>query len=74
LERRFQPVKVEEPSITDTVAVLRGIKGYYEKYPPRHRVRRHLHRVPVLSERYITDRFLPDRPSTCSTRPAPAPR
>jgi ATP-dependent Clp protease ATP-binding subunit ClpA len=61
LERRFQPVKVEEPSITDTVEVLRGVKKYYEVY---HRVA-----VPdsivqncvVLSERYITDRFLPDK-------------
>ncbi|MCL2035157.1 MAG: ATP-dependent Clp protease ATP-binding subunit [Oscillospiraceae bacterium] len=61
LERRFQPVKVEEPSISDTIDVLRGVKVYYEKY---HRVQ-----VPeslvkncvVLSERYITDRFLPDK-------------
>ncbi|MDL2232308.1 ATP-dependent Clp protease ATP-binding subunit [Ruminococcaceae bacterium OttesenSCG-928-L11] len=61
LERRFQPVKVEEPSISDTIEVLRGVKGYYEKF---HRVV-----VPdtivtncvVLSERYITDRFLPDK-------------
>ncbi|MFV0401903.1 MAG: ATP-dependent Clp protease ATP-binding subunit [Oscillospiraceae bacterium] len=61
LERRFQPVKVEEPSISDTTEVLKGIKGYYEDF---HRVR-----VPdsvvqscvVLSERYITDRFLPDK-------------
>ena len=61
LERRFQPVKVEEPSISDTVEVLKGVKGYYEKF----------HRVIVpdaivqacvtLSERYITDRFLPDK-------------
>ena len=61
LERRFQPVKVEEPSITDTVAVLRGIKGYYEKY---HRVTVSdtiCQQCAVLSERYITDRFLPDK-------------
>ncbi|MCL2579790.1 MAG: ATP-dependent Clp protease ATP-binding subunit [Oscillospiraceae bacterium] len=61
LERRFQPVKVMEPSISDSVEVLKGVKRYYETY---HRVR-----VPdeivkgtvVLGERYITDRFLPDK-------------
>ena len=61
LERRFQPVKVEEPSINDAIAVIRGVKGYYEKY--------HCVRVPDsivadvvhLSERYITDRYLPDK-------------
>lgn len=61
LERRFQPVKVEEPSITDTVEVLRGIKSYYEKF---HRVvvpDEIVHNCVVFSERYITDRFLPDK-------------
>jgi ATP-dependent Clp protease ATP-binding subunit ClpA len=61
LERRFQPVKVEEPSIADTVDVLRGIKKYYEKY---HRVEVSdslVQKCVVLSERYITDRFLPDK-------------
>ena len=61
LERRFQPVKVEEPSIHDSIEVLRGVRGYYEKY--------HCVRVPdpivasvvQLSERYITDRYLPDK-------------
>ena len=61
LERRFQPVKVEEPSIADTIALMQGIKGYYEAY--------HQVKVPAdvlnatvsLSERYITDRFLPDK-------------
>ena len=61
LERRFQPVKVEEPSIQDTIEVLKGIRVYYEKH--------HCVRVPdpivtgvvKLSERYITDRFLPDK-------------
>ena len=61
LERRFQPVKVEEPSINDAIAVIRGVKSYYEKY--------HCVRVPDsivadvvhLSERYITDRYLPDK-------------
>ena len=61
LERRFQPVKVEEPSIEDTVTVLLGIKKYYEDY---HRVTisdELVRRAVVLSERYITDRFLPDK-------------
>ncbi len=61
LERRFQPVVIEEPSIEETIEVLKGIKGYYEGY----------HGVTVsdniiidavrLSERYINDRFLPDK-------------
>ena len=61
LERRFQPVRVEEPSIADTIAVMNGIKRYYEAY--------HHVQVPAgvvqaavtLSERYITDRYLPDK-------------
>ena len=61
LERRFQPVKVEEPSIADTIEVLRGIKDYYEQH---HDVRfsdQLIARAVNLSERYITDRFLPDK-------------
>lgn len=61
LERRFQPVTVSEPTIEDTVNVLLGIKKYYEDY---HKVKisDYLVRVcAVLSERYITDRFLPDK-------------
>lgn len=61
LERRFQPVKVEEPSIDDTYKMLVGIKGYYEDY---HRVRisdNLVYKAVTLSERYITDRFLPDK-------------
>ena len=61
LERRFQPVKVEEPSIDDAYKMLLGIKGYYEMY---HRVRisdRLLYLAVTLSERYINDRFLPDK-------------
>ena len=61
LERRFQPVKVEEPSIDDATQILLGIKEYYETY---HRVRISdalVRRAVVLSERYITDRFLPDK-------------
>ncbi len=61
LERRFQSVKVEEPSLADTVLMLEGIKDYYEQY---HNVRistRIVSRIVTLSERYITDRFLPDK-------------
>ncbi len=61
LERRFQPVKIEEPSIEDTVDIIKGVKKYYEDF--------HSVRIPdevarlasTLSERYITDRFLPDK-------------
>ena len=61
LERRFQPVTVVEPSVDDTIHVLLGIKSYYEDY---HRVQLSdyiIKRAVVLSERYITDRFLPDK-------------
>lgn len=61
LERRFQPVTVAEPSVEDTIHVLMGIKSYYENY---HRVQLSddiIKRAVVLSERYITDRFLPDK-------------
>ena len=61
LERRFQPVTVNEPTIEDTVDVLLGIKQYYEDY---HKVKisDYLVRLcAVLSERYINDRFLPDK-------------
>ena len=61
LERRLQPVKVEEPSVEDTYKVLVGIKDYYENY---HRVKINdslVYSAVVLSERYINDRFLPDK-------------
>lgn len=61
LERRFQPVTVTEPSIADTIEVILGIKSYYEEY---HRVKMSddiVRKTVVLSERYITDRFLPDK-------------
>lgn len=61
LERRFQPVTVNEPTIEDTVEVLKGIKKYYEIY---HRVKisdELIRMCAVLSERYIQDRFLPDK-------------
>lgn len=61
LERRFQPVKVDEPSVEETVEIIKGIKSYYELF--------HSVKIPdniarlaaTLSERYITDRFLPDK-------------
>ena len=61
LERRFQPIVVKEPSVDESIEMLKGIKGYYETF---HRIK-----IPdavvksavVLSERYITDRFLPDK-------------
>jgi len=61
LERRFQPVMVDEPSVEETIEILKGIRDYYENY--------HIVKIPdevleaaaVLSERYITDRFLPDK-------------
>jgi len=61
LERRFQPVTIAEPSIDETIDVLMGIKSYYESY---HRVRvpeEIVKKAVVLSERYINDRFLPDK-------------
>lgn len=61
LERRFQPVTVNEPNIDDTVEVLMGIKKYYEEY---HKVKISdylIKECAVLSERYINDRFLPDK-------------
>ncbi|MBQ5837350.1 MAG: AAA family ATPase, partial [Clostridia bacterium] len=61
LERRFQPVMVAEPSMDETVDMLRGIKHYYEKF---HAIRipdEILRQAVVLSERYITDRYLPDK-------------
>ena len=61
LERRFQPVKVEEPSLLDTIEVIKGIRVYYEKH---HCVRVSdpiVTSIVKLSERYITDRFQPDK-------------
>lgn len=61
LERRFQPVTVEEPSLSDTAEMVKGIKEYYEGY---HKVKVSsaiVERAVALSERYITDRFLPDK-------------
>ena len=61
LERRFQPVTVNEPNIDDTVKVLVGIKKYYEKHHKVHISNEYLKMCAVLSERYINDRFLPDK-------------
>ncbi len=61
LERRFQPVTVNEPSIEDTVKMLTGIKHYYEEFHNIKIPESLLYRAVVLSERYITDRYLPDK-------------
>ena len=61
LERRFQPVMVEEPTISDTIEILKGIKVYYENY---HKVKISddvIKNIVNMSERYIHDRFLPDK-------------
>lgn len=61
LERRFQPVMVEEPTIQDTIEILKGIRSKYEQY---HNVRISdalITQATIMSERYITDRFLPDK-------------
>ncbi len=61
LERRFQPIVVAEPSIAQTIEVLKGIKGYYESFHGVHISDELVARAATLSERYITDRFLPDK-------------
>ncbi len=61
LERRFQPVKVEEPSVSDTVDIINGIKKYYEQYHGVKISEEVARFAATLSERYITDRFLPDK-------------
>ncbi|MCD7775900.1 MAG: ATP-dependent Clp protease ATP-binding subunit, partial [Firmicutes bacterium] len=61
LERRFQPVTVNEPSIADTIEILRGIKHYYESFHHVKIPEYILERAVTLSERYITDRYLPDK-------------
>ncbi len=61
LERRFQPIKIEEPSIDDAYRMLLGIKEYYEDY---HRVKISdslVYRAVTMSERFVTDRYLPDK-------------
>ena len=61
LERRFQPVMVEEPSVEDTVAILRGLKERYEVYHGVKITDGAIIAAATLSDRYITDRFLPDK-------------
>ena len=61
LERRFQPVMVNEPSVADTVDILRGIKRYYEEFHGVKIPDGILSSAATLSERYITDRYLPDK-------------
>ncbi len=61
LERRFQPVTINEPSVDDAVEMLKGIKHYYEEFHAVHISDDVLRRAVVLSERYITDRYLPDK-------------
>ena len=61
LERRFQPVRVEEPSVADTLAVMNGIKRYYEAHHHVQVPADVLSAIVTLSERYITDRYLPDK-------------
>lgn len=61
LERRFQPVTIEEPSISESEEILMGVKGYYEGY---HNVKipdSLIKKIVLLSERYVTDRYLPDK-------------
>ncbi len=61
LERRFQPVMVEEPTVEDTVSILRGLKERYEVYHGVKIMDNALVSAAILSNRYITDRFLPDK-------------
>ncbi len=61
LERRFQPVMIDEPSVSDSIEIVKGIKDYYEQY---HNVKisdEVIEQAVLMSERYITDRFLPDK-------------
>ncbi len=61
LERRFQPVTVAEPSIEESVSIIRGISHYYELYHGVRVTPEIARQAVILSERYITDRFLPDK-------------
>ena len=61
LERRFQPVKVDEPSIDETVEIIKGIKKYYEGFHGLNISDEVSRAAAILSEKYITDRFLPDK-------------
>jgi len=61
LERRFQPIIIEEPSIEDSIKILKGIKDYYESFHSVKVPEYLLEKIVNISERYITDRFLPDK-------------
>lgn len=61
LERRFQPVLIDEPSVSESIEILNGIKDYYEKYHHVKISEEVIGEAVRLSERYITDRFLPDK-------------
>ncbi len=61
LERRFQPIMINEPSVADTVEILEGIKEYYENFHGIKIPRDSVKKAVIMSERYITDRFLPDK-------------
>ena len=61
LERRFQPVKVDEPSVDETVDIIKGIKKYYEGFHGLNISDDVARAAAILSEKYITDRFLPDK-------------
>jgi ATP-dependent Clp protease ATP-binding subunit ClpA len=61
LERRFQPVIVEEPTVEDTIEILKGIRHYYEDYHKVNISDEVIKSATILSERYISDRFLPDK-------------
>ena len=61
LERRFQPVKVDEPSVDETVEIIKGIKKYYEGFHGLNISDEVARAAAILSEKYITDRFLPDK-------------
>jgi ATP-dependent Clp protease ATP-binding subunit ClpA len=72
LERRFQPIYVGEPTVEDTIGILRGLK---EKYEVHHKVRikdAALVAAAVLSNRYLTDRFLPDKAIDLMDEAAPS--
>ena len=61
LERRFQPVKIEEPSVEDAIEILNGIKKYYEEYHKVKISKDVIRQTVIMSEKYIHDRFLPDK-------------
>ncbi|MFO7610875.1 MAG: ATP-dependent Clp protease ATP-binding subunit, partial [Clostridia bacterium] len=61
LERRFQPILVDEPSVDETIEILHGIKSYYEKHHNVYYTDEIIKQSAILSERYINDRFLPDK-------------